>query len=239
MQTPSRVLLRPGSSAVHPPFRCAIRVYWEDTDAGGVVFYANYLKFFERARTEWLRSLGHAQEALRLDAGVVFIVSETALRYLRPARLDDLIEVSVEVRHAGRAQLTIAQQAWRRRASTSSARTGGLPFPVHPELVEGPQPVEGSEQRETSTSSARTGGLPFPVHPELVEGPEQRGASTSSARTERIAPDADLLAEGTIRIACVDVGTFRPCRIPSAILASVAAAGSMAPSDDRPNVDPR
>ncbi len=271
MQTSSRVPLRPGLSCAdappaHPPFRFAIRVYWEDTDAGGVVFYANYLKFFERARTEWLRSLGHAQEALRLDTGAVFIVSETALRYLRPARLDDLIEVSVEVCHAGRAQLTIAQQAWRRRASTSSARTDEIPVPVRTELVEEPkqpgaltssarteviplpvrpEPVEGPEHRRASTSSARTDAIPVPVgpeHPELaegpepVEGPEHRRASTSSARTEGIPFDADLLAEGTIRIACVDVGTFRPCRIPSAILASVA---SMASCSDRPNSTPR
>lgn len=94
-------------------FRHTMRVYWEDTDAGGVVFYANYLKFFERARTEWLRSLGHEQERLRVDTGTVFIVTETAVRYLRPARLDDLLAVSVEVVRIGRARMTIAQQAWR------------------------------------------------------------------------------------------------------------------------------
>ena len=70
-------------------FRVPIRVYWEDTDAAGIVFYANYLKYFERARTEWLRGLGFGQEALRRD-GVAFVVSETSLRYLRPARLDDM-----------------------------------------------------------------------------------------------------------------------------------------------------
>ncbi len=95
------------------PFRFQLRVYWEDTDAGGVVFYANYLKFFERARTEWLRALGHQQEQMRRETGVVFIVTDTALRYLRPARLDDLLAVTVDVKHAGRAQMTIAQQAWR------------------------------------------------------------------------------------------------------------------------------
>ena len=128
------------------PFRLPVRVYWEDTDAGGVVFYANYLKFFERARTEWLRSLGHEQEQMRADSGVVFIVTDTSLRYLRPARLDDLLQVTVDVRHAGRAQMTIAQQAWR--------------------------------------------------------GPDE------------------LLTEGTIRIGCVDAGTFRPRRIPTAIVES-------------------
>jgi acyl-CoA thioester hydrolase len=129
-----------------PLYRFQLRVYWEDTDAGGVVFYANYLKFFERARTEWLRSLGHGQERMRTEAGVVFIVTDTAVRYRSPARLDDLLAVTVELRHAGRAQMTIAQKAWRQ-----------------------------DPQGET------------------------------------------LLADGTIRIGCVDAGTFRPQRIPNSI----------------------
>ena len=79
------------------PFHWPVRVYWEDTDAGGIVFYANYLKFFERARTEWLRSLGLEQQRLREQTGGVFVVSETALRYQRPARLDDLLQISARV----------------------------------------------------------------------------------------------------------------------------------------------
>ena len=95
-----------------PDYVHTLRVYWEDTDAGGVVFYANYLKFFERARTEWLRALGHGQEQLRHEEGAMFVVTDTSIRYLQPARLDDLLEVSVKVEHAGRARMTIAQQAW-------------------------------------------------------------------------------------------------------------------------------
>ncbi len=125
------------------PFRHAVRVYWEDTDAGGIVFYANYLKFFERARTEWLRSLGVQQQALREATGAMFVVGQTQLRFLRPARLDDLLEVTAELRSAGRASMALAQQAWR-----------------------------GEE----------------------------------------------LLAEGEIRIGCVDVNTLRPRRIPDSIL---------------------
>ena len=131
-------------------FEHPVRVYWEDTDAGGIVFYANYLKFFERARTEWLRSLGHEQERLRAETGTVFIVTDTSVRYLRPARLDDLLAVSVRVVQAGRAQMTLAQQAWR-------------------------QTPQGEE----------------------------------------------LVADGTIRIGCVDAGTFRPQRIPTAIVQSL------------------
>jgi acyl-CoA thioester hydrolase len=94
-------------------FTWPVRVYWEDTDAGGIVFYANYLKFFERARTEWLRSLGVHQSELRATTGGIFIVSETSVRYLRPARLDDELIVTAELQEAGRASLIIAQQARR------------------------------------------------------------------------------------------------------------------------------
>ncbi|HEU4457529.1 MAG TPA: tol-pal system-associated acyl-CoA thioesterase [Methylibium sp.] len=120
-----------------------MRVYWEDTDAGAVVFYANYLKFFERARTEWLRSLGFSQEAMRAHDGVMFVVSETRVRYLRPARLDDALDITVAVLAQRQASIDVAQRC-------------------------------------------------------LCAG--------------------QLLAEGTIRIGCVDAGTFRPRRIPSPLL---------------------
>lgn len=136
---------------IAPLFRLPIRVYWEDTDAGGVVFYANYLKFFERARTEWLRAKGYAQERLRTETGCAFIVTDTSVRYLRPARLDDLLDVTVGLTRAGQASLGVAQQAW---------RTGAM-------------------------------GVP------------------------------ELLAEGTIRIGCVKLGTFKPRRIPNEILLSI------------------
>ena len=94
-------------------FQFPVRVYWEDTDAGGIVFYANYLKFFERARTEWLRAGGVEQHALREATGVIFVVAATSLRYLAPARLDDEITVTVEPEAAGRASLTVRQRALR------------------------------------------------------------------------------------------------------------------------------
>lgn len=95
------------------PFTWPVRVYWEDTDAGGIVFYANYLKFFERARTEWLRALGVNQGVLREQAGGMFIVGETSVRYLAPAKLDDELLVTAKLEAAGRASLIIAQQALR------------------------------------------------------------------------------------------------------------------------------
>ena len=139
--------MSPAAAATFQPFRHTLRVYWEDTDAGGVVFYANYLKFFERARTEWLRHLGFGQQALRDETGAIFIVTDTRVRYRAPARLDDLLDVSVELRHAGLASMTIAQQAWRAEL---------------------------------------------------------------------------LLAEGEIRIGCVDSGTFKPRRIPTALISTLA-----------------
>jgi len=128
------------------PYRLPLRVYWEDTDAGGVVFYANYLKFFERARTEWLRALGVGQQALRDDTGAIFVVSDTRVRYHRPARLDDLLSVTVLLTATGRATMNITQQAWR---------------------------------------------------------------------------DDTLLADGEIRIGCVDAASFRPRRIPTQILTTL------------------
>ncbi|NDC61271.1 MAG: tol-pal system-associated acyl-CoA thioesterase [Betaproteobacteria bacterium] len=94
-------------------FAFPVRVYWEDTDAGGIVFYANYLKFFERARTEWLRHLGLQQHRLKAETGGMFVVSETVLKCHRPAQLDDLLSVSAAMQTKGRASLVIAQQAWR------------------------------------------------------------------------------------------------------------------------------
>jgi len=96
---------------VNAPFSWPVRVYWEDTDAGGIVFYANYLKFFERARTEWLRSLGIEQQALREQTGGMFVVTDAHLHYHRSARLDDLLLVTARVMEAGRASLTIEQHA--------------------------------------------------------------------------------------------------------------------------------
>lgn len=90
-------------------FLWPIRVYWEDTDAGGIVFYANYLKFFERARTEWLRHLGLEQQALREHTGGMFVVGETQLRYMKPARLDDTLWVSARLQEIGRVSLTLTQ----------------------------------------------------------------------------------------------------------------------------------
>ncbi|MEY2860062.1 MAG: hypothetical protein RL392_520 [Pseudomonadota bacterium] len=126
-----------------------VRVYWEDTDAGGVVFYANYLKFFERARTEWLRALGIEQRALQVTTGSIFVVADVALRYLAPAKLDDLLTVTVKVLDVGKASIALEQQAWR----------GDV-----------------------------------------------------------------LLAQGTVRVGCVNASSLRPCRIPALVATRLAVA---------------
>ena len=141
------------------PFSWPVRVYWEDTDAGGVVFYANYLKFFERARTEWLRNLGQSQQALREQTGAIFIVSHTAVRHLAPARLDDELRITVRLTDCGRASMSFAQQAWC--------------------------------------------------------GPR-------------------LLAEGTIRVGCVDASSWRPRRIPDLVLALIAPTSPHTAAEQRP-----
>jgi len=101
----------PDASWVTSHFSWPVRVYWEDTDAGGVVYYANYLKFFERARTEWLRASGIHQQAMRTQTGGMFVVSEAHVRYLKSAHLDDELVVTCTLIEQGRASITIGQQA--------------------------------------------------------------------------------------------------------------------------------
>lgn len=90
-----------------------VRVFYEDTDAGGVVYYANYLRYLERARTEWLRSIGLPREQLRATVGWVFVVTHVEASYRRPARLDDLLTVHAEIIDASRASLLFAQRVER------------------------------------------------------------------------------------------------------------------------------
>ena len=94
-------------------FGWPVRVYWEDTDAGGVVYYANYLKFMERARSEWLRAFGFEQDVLRDEAGVVFVVRRVEIDYLSPARFNEQLEVSVTLHEMGRASLSVRQELMR------------------------------------------------------------------------------------------------------------------------------
>lgn len=91
-------------------FYWPVRVYYEDTDAGGVVYYANYLKFFERARTERLRQIGFEQDELRQSTGILFVVKSVQMNYLKPARFNDSLVVTAEVAELKRASMTFAQE---------------------------------------------------------------------------------------------------------------------------------
>ena len=125
------------------------RVYWEDTDGGGVVYYANYLKFLERARTEWLRSLGFVQTELAKDPGIMFVVSSVNIEYRRPAKLDDSITI-----------------------------------------------ISTCEQESAAC-------LRF---------------------DQRIVRDAELLVTASCRVACLDAATFRPKRLPAAIVEAMSVS---------------
>jgi len=92
-------------------FSWPLRVYYEDTDSGGVVYYANYLRYFERARTEWLRSFGLNQDKLAQEEGLIFVVRRALLDFVRPARLDDMLEVTVEPLKVARVYVDLAQEA--------------------------------------------------------------------------------------------------------------------------------
>ncbi len=94
-------------------FSWPIRVYWEDTDAGGVVYHARYLHFFERARTEWLRSTGISQTDLRQENDVLLVVKDAYLDILRPARIDDVLSATVHIAKIGRVSFLVHQELWR------------------------------------------------------------------------------------------------------------------------------
>ncbi len=107
----------PPASAVLP-----IRVYYEDTDAAGVVYYANYLRFCERARTEWLRALGFEQSRMLAERAIAFVVKRVEADYRLPARLDDELAVHTRVAELGRASLTFVQEVRRREELLFNAR---------------------------------------------------------------------------------------------------------------------
>ncbi|MBV9343788.1 MAG: tol-pal system-associated acyl-CoA thioesterase [Gammaproteobacteria bacterium] len=103
-------------------FSWPVRVYWEDTDGGAVVYYANYLRFLERARTEWLRAQGYAQRELAQRLGILFTVVSLHIDYRSPARLDDELEVTCEPRLEGSVSLRFAQHVSRRADATRAAQ---------------------------------------------------------------------------------------------------------------------
>ncbi|QKS27991.1 MAG: Acyl-CoA thioesterase YbgC [Accumulibacter sp.] len=112
-------------------FACRVRIYYEDTDAGGVVYYASYLKFLERCRTEWLRSIGYRQTDLLRDPGIAFVVRELTIEYLKPARLDDELIVGLEVERISRAQIFFRQHIGCAREGSDESRQELIRAAVH------------------------------------------------------------------------------------------------------------
>lgn len=100
-------------SQAQRPFAWPVRIYWEDTDAGGIVYYANYLKFMERARTEWLRAAGIEQLPLKEQHGLMFVVVDIEAHYRRPARYGDELQVTCAVAERTRASFTFQQRIYR------------------------------------------------------------------------------------------------------------------------------
>jgi len=96
-------------SEPHKIFSWPVRVYFQDTDAGGVVYHANYVNFMERARTEWLRSFGYSNAAMMKELGVMFVVRSLTVDYLKPAALDDLLTLTTQIKDLGRSRVTLLQ----------------------------------------------------------------------------------------------------------------------------------
>ena len=103
-------------------FGFPVRIYYEDTDAGGVVYHANYLRFMERARTEWLRDHGYELNKLEQEFGFLFAVRSVSIDYLKPAYLNDLLSIQVSIARTGRASLDIDQQVYRDKVLLCRAR---------------------------------------------------------------------------------------------------------------------
>jgi acyl-CoA thioester hydrolase len=131
-------------------FMLPVRVYWEDTDAGGVVYHARYVAFCERARSEWMRACGYGQEGLRQSHGVMFAVRAMTLDFLKPARLDDALDVGVELTQCRRASLVFRQDVRRgdELLLTATVRVAALdaasfrPCPIPPALYDQLKPLE-------------------------------------------------------------------------------------------------
>src|SRR5664279_3819289 len=108
-------------TSTREPFRWPVRVYYEDTDATGVVYYANYLRYLERARTEWLAAMGFSVAALEAEHGIVFVVHRLQIEYRRPARLSDDVIVTLAMTDLGRTRLSVRQQVIRGEEVVTSA----------------------------------------------------------------------------------------------------------------------
>jgi len=125
-----------------------VRVYYEDTDSGGVVYYANYLRFMERARTEWMRQLGFGQQHLVREEGLVFAVRSAQIDYLGPARLDDLLTVTTGLKHCGRASMTFAHSISREQQASQPCCRGVIKIACLNATTFRPHPIPANLMKE-------------------------------------------------------------------------------------------
>ncbi|HEU4778185.1 MAG TPA: tol-pal system-associated acyl-CoA thioesterase [Telluria sp.] len=118
-------------------FTWNVRVYYEDTDAGGIVYYANYLKFYERARTEWLRAIDVNQHALLQEHDAMFVVKNVSADYHAPAKLDDVLKLTLRIEKMGRASILFEQQAWcgEQLLNTARVKVGCVDSALRPRAV--------------------------------------------------------------------------------------------------------
>jgi acyl-CoA thioester hydrolase len=129
-----------------------VRVYYEDTDAGGIVYYANYLKFFERARTEWLRALDVNQHTLLAEHDTLFVVKSVSAEYHAPAKLDDELKLTVSIEKLGRASIVFLQEAWcgQQLLNTARVKVGCVDSALRPRAL--PAAV-ADKMRQTSITT--------------------------------------------------------------------------------------
>ncbi|MRX10732.1 tol-pal system-associated acyl-CoA thioesterase [Pseudoduganella sp. FT25W] len=129
-----------------------VRVYYEDTDAGGIVYYANYLKFFERARTEWLRALDVNQHTLLEQHDTLFVVKSVNAEYHAPAKLDDELRLTVSIEKFGRASLVFLQEAWcgDQLLNTARVKVGCVDSALRPRAVPA---IVADKMRNTSVTT--------------------------------------------------------------------------------------
>lgn len=129
--------LTSNNSNMAADFIWTVRVYYEDTDAGGIVYYANYLKFFERARTEWLRAIDVGQHDLLREHDVMFVVKQVSADYHAPAKLDDVLRLTLRIEKLGRASIVFVQEAWcgEQLLNTARVKVGCVDSALRPRAV--------------------------------------------------------------------------------------------------------
>jgi len=172
-------------------FSLPVRVYFQDTDAGGVVYHANYLNFMERARTEWLRTHGYSNAGLMKEFGVVFVVRSLKLDYLKPALLDDMLNVTAQIKDIGRSRISLLQTVRRRH---NVALKAGNPLSGKPDVELTPE----QSGREPTQSHDTHGGR---ASAEVSEG----------LRKE------EVMVEAEVHLVSVSIESFKPVSVPEVL----------------------